>query len=116
LTDRSVEFFSPSLLCLTFQREMQGNKIQAYLPTLCMERLGRVFHENRVYVIANFHLIPNVGSTRVTSHRYKIKILTTTMVVPCDNYIIHRYGVSLMSYAKINERRHGCAHLIGKCL
>jgi hypothetical protein len=81
-----------------------------------MDRLGRVFHENRVYVVANFRLVPNVGSTRVTSYRYKIKILTTTTIVPCDSYTIQRYGVSIVSFAEINGFRHGSAHLIGKCL
>jgi hypothetical protein len=81
-----------------------------------MDRLGRVFHENRVYMVANFRLVPNMGSTRVTSHRYMIKISTNTTIVPCDSYTIQRYGVSLTSSAEINERRHGCAHLIGKCL
>jgi hypothetical protein len=95
---------------------MQGSKIHAYLPTLCMETLGRVFHENCVFVVANFRLVPNVGSTRVTSHRYKLKILTTTTVEPCDSYTIRRYGVSIVSYAEINGFRHGSAHLIGKCL
>jgi hypothetical protein len=116
VTDLYVEFFSPSLLYLTFQCKMQSGKIQVYLPTLCMEQLGRVFPENHVYVVENFLLVPNVGSTRVTSYRYKIKILTTTTIVPCDSYTIQRYGVSLMSSVEINGRRHGSAHLTGKCL
>jgi hypothetical protein len=95
---------------------LQGTRIQATIPPDCVDRFQNTFHENRVYMISNFKVLPNDRSTRVTSHNHRLKLMEETVVVNDDGYIVQRFGLSFISSAQILEHQHGCSHLIGGLL
>ncbi|XP_016195612.1 uncharacterized protein LOC107636629 [Arachis ipaensis] len=88
------------------------DKIEAIIKECFISDVVDVLDQGSVYIMTNFSIVPNIGSNRVTQHRFKLLFQEETTITPGVPFSTLNDGFSFCPISEILEKRGDSDYLI----
>ncbi|KAL4392102.1 hypothetical protein AHAS_Ahas03G0311500 [Arachis hypogaea] len=92
--------------------DLNLDKIEAIIKECFISDVVDVLDQGSVYIMTNFSIVPNIGSNRVTQHRFKLLFQEETTITPGVPFSALNDGFSFCPISEILEKRGDSDYLI----